>query len=72
MLKLSEGNLERLRTLVADAKRDYRDVLAWAEYPTEIAGPSWRLSHTDQARIRAADRAQYLACLMTPAVEPQR
>src|SRR6266581_2163750 len=35
ILKLSEGNEEKLRELVAVAKRDYRDVLFWAEYPEE-------------------------------------
>lgn len=35
ILKLSEGNEERLREFVAVAKRDYRDVLLWAEYPEE-------------------------------------
>ena len=63
LLKLSEGNVERLRALVADAHRDYRDVLAWAEYPTEMASPTWRLSAAEQARIRAVDREQYLSWL---------
>lgn len=35
ILKLSEGSEEKLRELVAVAKRDYRDVLLWAEYPAE-------------------------------------
>jgi hypothetical protein len=35
ILKLSEGNEEKLREFVALAKRDYRDVLFWAEYPEE-------------------------------------
>jgi hypothetical protein len=35
ILKLSEGNEEKLREFVAVAKRDYRDVLFWAEYPGE-------------------------------------
>ena len=36
ILKLSEGNLDNLRLLVESAKRDYRDVLAWAEYPNAM------------------------------------
>src|SRR5438552_5954382 len=35
ILKLSEGNEEKVREFVAVAKRDYRDVLFWAEYPEE-------------------------------------
>ena len=62
-LKLSEGSLERLRDLIAHAQRDYRDVLAWAEYPEEMRILTWRLPTAEQARIRAADRAQYLAWL---------
>src|SRR5215470_7897637 len=35
ILKLSEGNEEKLREFVAVAKRDYRDVILWTEYPEE-------------------------------------
>ena len=35
ILKLSEGNEKKLRELVAVAKRDYRDVLFWADNPGE-------------------------------------
>jgi predicted Fe-Mo cluster-binding NifX family protein len=35
ILKLSEGNEEKLREFVAVAKRGYRDVLFWAENPEE-------------------------------------
>ena len=35
ILKLSEGNEEKLREFLAIAKRDYRDVLFWAENPDE-------------------------------------
>jgi len=62
-LKLREGSLDRLRDLMARAKRDYRDVLAWAEYPEELRSPTWRLPVAEQARIRTADREQYLAWL---------
>ena len=34
-MKLSEGNEEKLREFVVVAKRDYRDVLFWAENPEE-------------------------------------
>src|SRR5207244_12742122 len=35
ILKLSGGSEEKLREFVAVAKRDYRDVLFWAEDPDE-------------------------------------
>jgi len=35
ILQLSEGNEEKLREFVAVAKRDYRDVLFWADNPGE-------------------------------------
>jgi len=35
ILKLSGGSEEKLREFVAVAKRDYRDVLFWAENPDE-------------------------------------
>jgi hypothetical protein len=35
ILKLSEGSEEKLREFFAVAKRDYRDVPFWAEYPEE-------------------------------------
>ena len=35
ILKLSAGNEEKVCEFVAVAKRDYRDVLFWAEYPEE-------------------------------------
>src|SRR5438045_9768465 len=35
ILKLSAGSEEKVREFVAVAKRDYRDVLFWAEYPEE-------------------------------------
>ena len=35
ILKLSAGSEEKVREFVAVAKRDYRDVLFWAEYPHE-------------------------------------
>jgi len=35
IVKLSAGSEEKVREYVAVAKRDYRDVLFWAEYPEE-------------------------------------
>ena len=33
-LKLAHGNIDELRRLIATAKRDYRDIIAPAEYPS--------------------------------------
>jgi len=38
ILKLSRVNVDRLLEFVLHAKRDYRDVLYWAEYFVEPAG----------------------------------
>jgi hypothetical protein len=35
-LKLANGNLKRLRYAIEDAKRDYRNVVAPAEYPSYL------------------------------------
>jgi hypothetical protein len=35
IVKLSAGSEAKVREYVAVAKRDYRDVLVWAEYPEE-------------------------------------
>lgn len=58
-LKLSQGDLGRLREAIDRARRDYRDVLAWAEYPEELERPTWRLPPEEVQGIRARDLAQY-------------
>ena len=63
ILKLSEGSLEELERMTRCAKQDYRDVLAWAEYPEALRKPTWDLSPAERARIRKADRDQYLTWL---------
>ncbi len=63
ILKLSEGNLETLRADVAAAKRDYRDILAYAEFPGEIRLSASEMSSlpSKQAKaIRAQDSKQFL------------
>jgi hypothetical protein len=69
ILKLSEGNLEQALAMVAAAKRDYRDVLMWAEYP-EQSRATWAvgMNLTKEERnqlegIRRRDRKQYQAWL---------
>lgn len=66
ILKLSDGELDRLDELVAAAKRDYRDVLAWAEYPEEIKVgyvAASKLPPGQLAAIRRRDREQYVEWL---------
>ncbi len=61
-LKLAKGNLKRLRLHLEDAHRDYRDVLAAAEYPEYMMVPaSWmsQLSRKEQLRIVNSDWDQY-------------
>jgi hypothetical protein len=69
ILKLSEGQADRVPGLVAAAKRDYRDVLMWAEYPEEgralwsVRGDLTAEERERLASVRQRDREQYLAWL---------
>lgn len=61
VLKLAAGRLEQLRREVDTAKRDYRDVLAGAEYPgyfRRVPGPG-SLPADEEKRIIDADWRQY-------------
>lgn len=62
-LKLCGGDLGRLDGAVEHARRDYRDVLAWAEYPEELAHPTWRMPQDEVSGMRKRDLAQYRAWL---------
>ncbi len=60
ILKLSDGDLERLRKNIETAKRDYRDVLAYAEYPEATSKDTWKMRDKEEVRrIRERDRQQY-------------
>jgi hypothetical protein len=50
ILKLSAGSAKKVREYVAIAKKDYRDVLFWADHPEE-------------ARLTPAGRKRALAAL---------
>jgi hypothetical protein len=66
VLKLSEGRFERLPDLVKAAKGDFRDVLAWAEYPGEFKlgfVKMKQLSIEEAKAIRRRDRQQYIEWL---------
>ena len=65
ILKLCDAHIDKVIELVAAAKRDYRDVLMWAEYPSE-GQALWtirqNLSKEEQIRLdelRRQDRLQY-------------
>ncbi len=61
ILKLSGGDLDQLRQAVAQARVDYRDILAWAEYPEEMsAGAPGPDTPPEILRARGErDREQY-------------
>ena len=65
MLKLAAGSLDELEELLEDARRDFRDVVAAAEYPEALRSSHLRgphLSPEEQREleaIRERDRLQY-------------
>jgi len=63
IIKLSEGDLGRLKHFVDVARSDYRDVLAFAEYPEEVKlgflGKK-ELAPEEVLKLRKRDRDQYL------------
>ena len=61
ILKLSEGDLQKLSEAVRSARTDYRDVLAWASILSSLLG----LDATPETvrAARARDREQYLRWL---------
>ena len=72
ILKLAKGKIEKVVELVACAKRDYRDVITWAEYSRMMTypvafllkGPNWSaqpegkmlFAHSEFMRKLKADR----------------
>jgi hypothetical protein len=66
IIKLSGGERERLPELVGMAKRDCRDVLAYAEYSEEMrtgVHAMRELTREEIKALRQRDRAQYLEWL---------
>ncbi len=64
LLKLCGGSLDRLEQWVATAIKDYRDVLAPAEYRREFARTPAKLSQMSEEEVQALqdqDRQEYLA-----------
>jgi hypothetical protein len=61
ILKLSGENIDHLHVQVAMAKKDYRDILAFAEYPEEMSNSTRKISDQETVNnIRKRDRQQYL------------
>jgi hypothetical protein len=62
IIKLSKGEREQLPGLVKMAKADWRDVLAYAEYPEAMkTGPiaMMKMSPDEAKAIRQRDKRQY-------------
>jgi len=66
ILKLSDGDVEKVLSITKAAKQDFRDVLLWAEYPEAARAGSltWRSNLTPEekdrlAELRRRDRRQY-------------
>ena len=62
ILKLSDGELEKLSSLVELASSDFRDMLAPAEYPEEFSA-AFSTQADEMHNIRQRDRDQYLRWL---------
>ena len=54
-----EDGADKLRHYVDTASQDYRDVLAWAEFPQQMRPDWFSLSVTDRAKVVKADRQQF-------------
>jgi hypothetical protein len=61
ILKLAGTSLEDVKKWVGIAKKDYRDILASAEYPGELLAPTWRMPKDEVIKIQTTDRDQYKA-----------
>jgi hypothetical protein len=61
VLKLSDGNPDKLRQNIQAAKIDYRDVLAWAEYPEQMQTGASTFNTTPEVigAIMRRDKEQY-------------
>ncbi len=63
IIKLSEGDRGQLEEYVSLAKTDYRDVLAYAEYPEEMKTSYKEMRQISAAKtkaLRQRDREHYL------------
>ncbi|MEW6131289.1 MAG: hypothetical protein AB1757_29945 [Acidobacteriota bacterium] len=66
VLKLREGDLDSLSEYARIARIDYREVLAWAEYPNAMKHPNLiELDEESRRRVQSEDRQQYLDWLFS-------
>lgn len=65
VLKLAGGDIQALRREIDVAKRDYRDVLAYAEYPEYMkkVSPFANITELERKKIILADWMQYQSWL---------
>jgi hypothetical protein len=67
ILKLcQESGLTSPESVLATARVDYRDVLAWAEYPGQMAPDWFTLGAEEQRAVVRADLDQYERWLAEP------
>ena len=59
ILKVAGTGMEQIKEWTDIAKRDYRDVLASAEYPNQLIAPTWKFSTSDRKDIENKDAEQY-------------
>ena len=60
ILKVAGVSPAQVREWVEIAKRDYRDVLAAAEYPNQLTNPTWQMTPAERQALSAEDLRQYL------------
>lgn len=59
ILKVAGLSFEKIREWTGIAKRDFRDVLAAAEYPEELITPTWKIPQSECRAVREKDAEQY-------------
>ena len=69
ILKLSQGDPKKLLYWIDIGKRDYRDMLAFAEYPSQMRAPL-KPAPDLLRKIMKEDRTQYVAWLLRD--EPEK
>ena len=66
VLKLAEGDSRQVEQFLNSARADYRDVLAWAEYPEYMRRKPWTLSAAEGEAIVEQDWQQYESWFTKP------